>query len=82
MRPTIELTISENTARFIDILRKYQHLYTDVLDALQMVYGEREGLEVFNEQFLKEYDALEAQLKEMVMTSIADNLLPINPTEI
>ncbi len=82
MRPTIELPISISTGHLIDILRKYHELYSDAIEAVQQAFGEKDGYDILNETLYKEYDALEERLKELIMMSITENLLPKNPTEI
>ncbi len=40
MTPGKELRISESIGRFIDILRKYNGLYSDAFSALELTFSE------------------------------------------
>lgn len=82
MTPSKELRISESTGRFIDILRKYNELYSDVFAALEVTYGESDCLDIINNGFYTEYKALENRLKEMTMQSITNNIGREVPKEI
>ena len=76
MTPSKDLRISESTGRFIDILRKYNELYSDVFS------GESDCLDIINNGFYAEYEALENRLKEMTMQSITNNIGREVPKEI
>lgn len=82
MTPSKDLRISESTGRFIDILRKYNELYSDVFAALEVTYGESDCLDIINNGFYAEYKALENRLKEMTMQSITNNIGREVPKEI
>lgn len=58
MTPSKDLTISESTGRFIDILRKYNELYSDVFSALELTFSESDCLNIINSGFYAEYKAI------------------------
>lgn len=82
MTPSKELPISESTGRFIDILRKYNELYSDVFSALELTFSESDCLDIINSGFYAEYKALESRLKELTMQSITNNIGREAPSEI
>lgn len=82
MTPSKDLRISESTGRFIDILRKYNELYSDVFSALELTFGETDCLAIINDGFYTEYKALEERLKALTMQSITNNIGREVPKEI
>ncbi len=82
MIPSKDLRISESTGRFIDILRKYNKLYSDVFSALELTFSESDCLDIINNEFYAEYRALEERLKQLTMQSITNNIGREVPKEI
>lgn len=74
MKAGKDLRISESTGRFIDILRKYSDLYTDICDAAELAFCVGESADNITEEFFPEYKALEAKLRELAMRSITANI--------
>lgn len=77
-----DLRISESTGRFIDILRKYNDLYSDVFAALCEIYNEEDCITIIDRDFCPEYRALEERLKALTMQSITNNIEKKTPVEI
>lgn len=74
MTPGKDLRISESTGRFIDILRRYHELYGDVCSAVGLAFDESNSDAIIESSFYKEYEALEARLKNLTMQCIMANI--------
>lgn len=82
MKPSKELRISESTGRFLDILRRFRNMYSDVYSALELTYSDEDCAGIINERFYAEYKALERRLEALAMESINERLGQSDPSEI
>ena len=78
-----KIIVSENTARFIECLKKYQELVTDISDAIEAVYGEVYTDKIMMKgQFYELRNSFQDTLYSFMNCSIMDNLSFIDSNEI
>lgn len=81
MKPQ-DMKIGQATAKFIECLQTMNSLYSEVSEALNMIYDKSQTVEIINERFWDEYKALEARIDAMVVDSIKHQLDEVDATEI
>jgi hypothetical protein len=74
--------ISKGTAAFIECSMLLDDLFSKVLNALELRYGEKVAENHIKEGYFPKVKELQKYIDDYIVTSISENIRENNPTEI